>query len=119
MGEKDFEGKGEVKAVSSAVQEMEPAAEEMSLTTPGGRFHIRWDENGSATALGQLAFFAEFLEVSGIFGRWVEGCPLPYTSPNAPAVADLLGTWLLSILDGQRRYAHIAGLRGDEVAPEI
>ncbi|WP_256203789.1 hypothetical protein [Nitrosomonas sp. Nm58] len=26
---------------------------------------------------------------------------------------------MLSILDGQRRYAHIAGLRGDEVAPEI
>jgi len=28
-------------------------------------------------------------------------------------------TWLLSILDGQRRYAHVTGLRGDEVAPEI
>jgi hypothetical protein len=88
---------------------MAPAAEEMSLSTPGGRFHVRWDENGSATALGQLAFFAEFLEVSGLFSRWVEGCPLPYTSPNAPAEVDLLGTWLLSILDGQRRYAHIAG----------
>ena len=69
--------------------------------------------------MGQLAFFAEFLEVIGLFARWVEGCPLPYTSPNAPAVVDLLGTWLLSILDGQRRYAHIAGLRRDEVAPEI
>ncbi|MDV6342948.1 transposase [Nitrosomonas sp. Is37] len=34
-------------------------------------------------------------------------------------MVDILGTWLLSILDGQRRYAHIAGLRGDEVAPEI
>ncbi|SFI79587.1 hypothetical protein [Nitrosomonas sp. Nm34] len=64
-------------------------------------------------------FFAEFLEVTGLFARWVEGCPLPYTSPNAPAVVDLLGTWLLSIFDGQRRYAHIAGLWGDEVAPEI
>jgi len=31
----------------------------------------------------------------------------------------VLGTWLLSILDGQRRYAHVAGLRGDEVAPRI
>jgi hypothetical protein len=69
--------------------------------------------------MGQLAFFAEFLEVTGLFARWVKGCPLPYTSPNAPAVVDLLGTWLLSILDGQRRYAHIAGLRGDEVTPEI
>lgn len=119
MGETDFEEKAVAKAVGNAVQEMEQSAEELCLSTPGGRFHIRWDENGSATVMGQLAFFAEFLEVTGLFARWVEGCPLPYTSPNAPAVVDLLGTWLLSILDGQRRYAHIAGLRGDEVAPEI
>ncbi|MBK8386018.1 MAG: hypothetical protein IPL11_10265 [Candidatus Accumulibacter sp.] len=26
---------------------------------------------------------------------------------------------MLSILDGQRRYAHVTGLRGDEVAPQI
>ena len=44
---------------------------------------------------------------------------MSYTSPNAPAKVDVLGTWLLSILDGQRRYAHVAGLRGDEVAPQI
>ena len=119
MGEKDFEEKAVAKAVGNAVQEMEQSAEELCLSTPGGRFHVRWDENGSATAMGQLAFFAEFLEVTGLFARWVEGCPLPYTSPNAPAMVDLLGAWLLSILDGQRRYAHIAGLRGDEVAPEI
>ena len=44
---------------------------------------------------------------------------MAYTSPNAPKIRDVLGTWLLSILDGQRRYAHIAGLRGDTVAPQI
>jgi hypothetical protein len=76
-------------------------------------------EGGSTTAMGQLAFFAEFLEVSGLFSRWVADCPLTYTSPNAPAIVDILGTWLLSILDGQRRYAHICGLRGDEMAPQI
>ena len=80
---------------------------------------MRWDENGSASAFGQLAFFAEFLEVSGLFERWVESCPLSYTSPNAPDRRDVLGTWLLSILDGQRRYAHVTGLRGDSVAPQI
>jgi hypothetical protein len=69
--------------------------------------------------LGQLPFFAEFLEVSGLFARWRDGCPMAYSSPNAPEVVDVLGTWLLSILDGQRRYAHVAGLRGDEVAPQI
>jgi len=121
MGECEFEQKAVVKAVDSALQAQaqERLAEDLRLSTPGGRFQVRWDENGSATALGQLGFFAEFLEVSGVFARWMEGCPMSYTSPNAPTVVDVLGTWLLSILDGQRRYAHVAGLRGDEVAPQI
>ncbi|MHB9102151.1 MAG: hypothetical protein ACYC2E_11620 [Sulfuricella sp.] len=117
MGERQFERKALVKAVDGALQER--TAAELRVATPGGRFHVRWDEGGSATALGQLPFFAEFLEVSGLFARWVDGCPMAYTSPNAPEVVDVLGTWLLSILDGQRRYAHVAGLRGDEVAPQI
>ena len=119
MGEEEFEQKVLVKAVESALHEVEQAAAELRVATPGGRFQVRWDEGGSASALGQLAFFAEFLEVSGLFARWMDGCPMAYTSPNAPAVVDVLGTWLLSILDGQRRYAHVAGLRGDEVAPQI
>ena len=119
MGEVAFLEKALVTAVDKAIQEQVQAAEELRLTTPGGRFQVRWDEEGSATALGQLAFFAEYLDVTGLFARWVDGCPMAYTSPNAPAVVDVLGTWLLSILDGQRRYAHVAGLRGDEVAPEI
>ena len=119
MGEMNFEQKGIVKAVSTALQEVEQSAAGMCVATPGGRFHVRWDEGGSATALGQLAFFAEFLEVSGLFARWKESCPTHYSSPNAPTVVNILGTWLLSILDGQRRYAHVTGLRGDAVAPEI
>jgi len=119
MGEMEFEQKALVKAVDGALQEQGRVAAELRVATPGGRFHVRWDEGGSATALGQLPFFAEFLEVSGLFARWVDGCPMAYTSPNAPDVVDVLGTWLLSILDGQRRYAHVAGLRGDGVAPQI
>jgi len=119
MGEMEFEQRELVKAVNIAVQEMNQSTKELRLSTPGGRFHVRWDEGGSATAMGQLAFFAEFLEFSGLFSRWVADCPLTYASPNAPAIVDVLGTWLLSILDGQRRYAHICGLRGDEVAPQI
>ncbi|MHB8823743.1 MAG: hypothetical protein ACYC5T_02795 [Thiobacillus sp.] len=119
MGEKEFEQKVLAKAVERAWHEEEHAAAELRVATPGGRFQVRWDEGGSATALGQLAFFAEFLEVSGLFARWMDSCPMAYTSPNAPAVVDVLGPWLLSILDGQRRYAHVAGLRGDEVAPQI
>lgn len=120
MGEMEFEQKTGVSAVRAAIAERTAAAvEELRVITPGGRFQVRWDENGSATALGQLPFFAEFLEVSGLFERWVESCPLSYVSPNAPPARDVLGTWLLSILDGQRRYAHITGLRGDAVAPQI
>lgn len=119
MGKIKFEKKTLVEAINTTLQETEQTAAEQSVATPGGRFHVRWDEGGSATALGQLPFFAEFLEVSGLFTRWVDGCPMDYTSPNAPKVVDVLGTWLLSILDGQRRYAHVAGLRGDEVAPRI
>jgi len=93
--------------------------ESMSVVTPGGRIQVNWDPKKQATTMGQLAFFAEFLEVAGLFERWVQHCPLHYTSPNAPAVRDVLGTWLLSILDGQRRYAHVASLRGDAVIPTL
>jgi hypothetical protein len=119
MGEAKFVQRGLVTAVQAALVEVAQEAGELRVSTPGGRFHVRWDENGSASALGQLPFFAEFLEVTGLFERWVKGCPLDYTSPNAPGIVDVLGTWLLSILDGQRRYAHVTGLRGDAVAPEI
>jgi hypothetical protein len=89
------------------------------------RRHSRWShpsEMGSPIQrhhYGALAFFAEFLEATGLFDRLVEHCPLRYTSPNAPKVRDVLGTWLLSILDGQNRYRHVASLRGDAVAPEV
>ena len=65
MGEKEFEQKALGRAVDGAVQEPERAAAELRLATPGGRFQVRRDEGGSATALGQLAFFAGFQAVSG------------------------------------------------------
>ena len=120
MGDYDGSPKPLAEAVSTAIeQQQQRGLEELRVTTPGGRFQVRWDEGGQATPLGQLAFFAEFLDFSGLFARWVAGCPLGYTSPNAPSVTDVLGTWLLSILDGQRRYAHVASLRGDAVAPRL
>jgi len=82
-------------------------------------FAVRWDERGSATALGQLAFFAEYLQATGLFEGWLKSCPLSYKSPNAPELVDVLGTWMLSIRDGHWRYAHVGALRGDGVAPSI
>lgn len=114
--------KGKLKDVVLAInkisfEQAEDAA--MSVATPGGRIQVRWDTRENATTLGQLTFFAEFLEVSGLFDQWVQQCPLGYSSPNAPEVRDVLGTWMLSILDGQRRYAHVAGLFRDAVAPKL
>ena len=118
MGEEKFEQTAVAKAVKETIEVLQQSSD-LRVATPGGVFQVRWDDSASASALGQLAFFGQFLEVSGLFQRWVESSPLEYTSPNAPEVRDVLGTWFLSILDGQRRYAHINGLRGDEVAPEI
>jgi hypothetical protein len=61
-------------------------------------------------------YFAQFLATAGIFDEWVNTCPLSYTSPNASTVRDVLGTLMMGILAGSKRYAHIAGIRGDQVA---
>ena len=124
MGERELATRMVMKPAAAASQEainarIEAADDAMRVQTPGGVFSVRWDERGRATALGQLAFFAEYLETSGLFEAWLKSCPLSYTSPNAPALVDVLGTWMLSILDGHCRYAHVGALRGDGVAPSI
>lgn len=90
--------------------------EPMAVDTAGGRMHVRWDDAAQATPHGQLVFFAEFLTVTGVFDQWVRNCPLQYRSGNAPAKRDVLGTLMLAILAGHRRYAHIMAVRGDAVA---
>ncbi|MFY9513745.1 MAG: transposase [Rubrivivax sp.] len=86
------------------------------MDTLGGRMHVRWDQAAAATPHGQLVFFAEFLATTGVFERWVSSCPLEYRSGNAPGRRDVLGTLMLGLLAGHRRYAHITTLRGDAVA---
>lgn len=94
------------------------AEEPLVVDTLGGRMHVRWDEAAPATPNGQLVFFAEFLAATGVFERWVQECPLEYRSGNAPGKRDVLGTLLLGVLAGHRRYAHITALRGDAVAAQ-
>jgi hypothetical protein len=108
---------GESRGDGVLVREQEQ--EVFSVETPGGRIQVRWDYEARATPNAQLAFFAEFLEITGRYDSWVNSCPLSYTSGNAPKIRDLLGTWLLSILAGYNRYAHITGLRNDGVSPRI
>ncbi|MSU84192.1 MAG: hypothetical protein EXS21_03635 [Pedosphaera sp.] len=77
------------------------------------RLHVEWDSASPVTPLGQLVFFSQFLATGGLFSHWVERCPLRFSSPNAPTLANLLGTITLSVLAGQFRYAHIAGQFSD------
>ena len=89
----------------------------LPVDTLGRRFHVEWDPHAPVTPLGQLVFFAQFLAAGGLFADWVRACPLRFTSPNAPALTDLLGTITLAVLAGQNRYAHVTGLRADTVNP--
>ena len=85
----------------------------------GDRVHVEWDATAPVTLFGQLPFFIEYLKQGGLFDGWVADCPLSLTSPNAPRKRDLLGTVLLSVLAGHRRYDQITALRSDPVNPPL
>jgi hypothetical protein len=107
------------ESVGAELSVRKPQEDAFSVETPGGRIHIRWDHQASATPHAQLAFFAEFLSTTGVYDSWVNSCPLHYESGNAPGKREVLGSWLLSILSGYNRYAHITALRGDGVSAQI
>lgn len=89
------------------------------LSTPKGAVTVKWQTKHQSTALGQLPFFIEFLHRTELFANWLSDCPLSYRSPNASKSVDVLGTWLLSILSGHQRYAHVTNIRSDGVNPEL
>lgn len=77
----------------STVREL--AREAVKVDTFGGTVHVEWDPDAAAIPLGQLAFFVEFLKISGRFNTLVADCPPHYTSPNAPSKRDILRTTTL------------------------
>src|SRR5580704_14852602 len=87
--------------------------------TFAGRVHVEWDATAPVTPFGQLPLFIDYLKQAGLFDAFVADCPLSLTSNNAPKKRDLLGTVLLSVLSGHRRYAHITALRCDPVNPSL
>ena len=89
------------------------------VQTMAGRVQMRWESESAATPMGQLVYFIEFLHLTGLWSRWLETCPLSYSSGNAPSKAEVLGTWMLSVLSGHRRYAHVTGIRCDGVNPGL
>lgn len=105
---------GEIEKTESAAESAGCAVE-----TYAGKLRIRWDDSAAVTAMGQMPVFIDFLKTSGLWDGFVADCPLRYRSPNAPSRVDILGTLLMSVLAGQWRYAHITGLRGDGVNPEL
>ena len=106
-------------------QQLELSSREKYLQSCGvvqsvtGPVQVRWDQENASTPMGQLAYFIEFLNLTGLWAKWVESCPLYYTSPNASRKEEVLGTLLLSILSGHRRYAHVTAIRRDGVNPGL
>src|SRR5271166_4729419 len=101
-----------------SVEEKGPP-EGVSLDSFAGPVRVEWDIEAALTPLGQLPFFIDFLKAAGLFDAFVADSPLHYASPNAPKKRDVLGTAMLSILSGHKRYAHIAALCCDNVLPEL
>src|SRR3954453_815350 len=90
-----------------------------AVDTFGGKVFVRWDPEAHVTGFGPAAYFIEFLKTNGLWESWVRDCPLQYKSANAPPKQDILGTVMLSVLAGHKRYAHIATVRSDSVLPEL
>ena len=95
-------------------------AENIRLLTRGGGpgYEVEWDAEAKVTPTGSLVYFAQYLKTGGLLDRLCEAPPLAYGSNNAPRARDVLGTAVLSILNGQTRYAHIGALRADRVGAE-
>jgi hypothetical protein len=108
---------GEAKKRKVAVRQQ--VVESLGLQSAGGPIKVRWDAKSQATVHGQMAFFIEFLVATGLFDQWVKDCPLNYQSPNGSTARDIVGTWMLSILSGHWRYAHVSALRADGVNPGL
>lgn len=95
------------------------ASEPWIVDTPGGRFRAQFTPDLPVSSLGALVFFAQYLATTGGFDSLIADTPLGYGSNRAHSPRDVLGTLLLGILSGHYRYAHLAALRGDDIAPQL
>src|SRR5437899_4439900 len=109
MGEAKRRAQTAMSAITQAV----------GVEMPNGRLHVRWDGESAATPFGQMAFFLEFLHLTGLYRRWLQSSPLNYVGPHSSKTQDILGTWFLSLLAGHRRYAHMNAIRFDGVMPDL
>ena len=110
---------GDLSNLESNAQKSKESIEKIQCDTFAGLVHVEWDEQAPITPVGQLIFFAQFLKTCQLFAPWVKDCPLHYNSPNSPSKEDVLGTLLLAVLSGQKRYSHITSIRQDAVNPAL
>lgn len=89
------------------------------LDSYDGPINIEWENDLPVTPYGSLVFFIEYLNISGIFDALVDDFPFYCTSNNAPKSRNIIGTAVLSILCGHKRYSHITSLRNDKVNPDL
>ncbi len=85
----------------------------------GERYEVEWDAEAKVTPMGSLVFFAQYLQAGGLMDQLCRETPLEYKSNNAPKDRDVFGTIVLSVINGQTRYAHINALRGDQIGAEV
>lgn len=91
----------------------------IAIQTPGGVFQVRIDHDVQVSGHGGMVPFAQFLDASGVLAAWESDSPLERTSPNASSLRSILGTWIIAAATEQSRYAHITGVRGDRVTPQV
>ncbi len=64
-----------------------------------------------------LFFFFQFFHTGGRWQEFLRECPLTHTGNRGSGAPKVMGTILLSVLCGHRRYAHINGVRGASSIP--
>lgn len=92
MNELSLHPQGEPKKRrESDCRALVPAEGPVAVDTFGGRIHVEWDPTAAVTPLGQLPFFTDYLQVSGLFdpGWSSVRCsgPAPMHRPNATCSA--------------------------------
>ncbi len=102
------------------VNDSSSAGKQSSASPSVSGIHVQWsDQSKRVTQMAGLAYFVQFLETTGLFEQFVESCPLSYKSNNAPDKRAVLGTILLSVLNGHTRYAHMSALSGNGLDAEL
>lgn len=104
----------------SCIEEIEGS---LKCETDGGTVHVEWDDTAPVTPFGQFVFFAHFLKSCNLFHDWVDSCPALSHVDNETTrykmLRNLLGSYLLTVLAGHKRYAHITAIRHDQVNPGL